>query len=396
MSELTTRRLTTEDLAQFVEVRVQAFGISKADREAWIARVDADADAASFGTFDDATLLGALRVLPGAQWWLGRSVPMGGIAAVVVRPEARGRGVARSLLFTALEWMRDNGIAVSALHPASTRVYRSAGWELAGIQGMYRLPTRSAAGVRRGDDRVVERLGEADRIRVRACYDTVGEHTHGWVDRSPSFWLLRELGLDAEGAFTYGVRDANGIRGYVRYRQIPTEGWWYRIVVDECVATDLDTAASLWRFLGGHAMQVRELEISAPCVEQLMLLLDEQEITPTAENRWMTRIVDLEAAIAARGFAATSGGAVRVRVTDPWPHGASGDWEIEVADGIGRALPAADPEVTIDIGALSALGIGRYSADALVMAGRITGSPHAIAQLGALLSAPAPQLTDDF
>ena len=397
MSELHTRRLTIEDLEQFVEVRVQAFGISRADRENWIARVDADAEAASFGTFDGTTLLGALRVLPGAQWWLGRSVPMGGVAAVVVRPEARARGVARSLLFTALEWMRDEGIAVSALHPASTRVYRSAGWELAGIAGISRVPTRSVAAIRRGADLAVVPLESDESMAVRACYDAVAQATHGMVDRSSSYWLLRELSAETDGAFTYGVRDTVGLRGYVRYHQESDPGWGYRIAVDECVAGDVDAAAALWRFLGAHAMQAEHLEITAPCAEQLLVLLDEQDVKTVAENRWMTRIVDLERALAARGYLGTSRGEVTVRVTDPWPGGISGTWEIEVADGEASVRrTAGDADVTIDVGALSALNIGRFTASALARAGRLTGSPAAGERLGALLAAPLPQISDDF
>lgn len=397
MSNLVTRVLTAADLEQFVDVRVQAFGVSRTDREQWIARVDADTDAVSFGTFDGTKMLGGLRVLPGGQWWQGRSVPMGGVAAVVVRPEARGRGVARSLLFAGLDWMREHDIAVSTLHPASTRVYRSAGWELAGIQGVYHFPTRAAAGIRGAVDLVVERLEPEDHMAVRACYDSVARQTHGFVDRSESFWLLRELSLRDDGVFTYGVHGADGLRGYVRYHQESSPGWWYRLVVDECIAADRDTAAALWRFLGGHSMQVQQLEVSAPSVEQILMLTDEQDVTAVAENRWMVRIVDLERALAARGYLETSRGAITVRVTDPWPGGIDGTWEIEVADSKADVRRAAgDADVTLDVGALSALNIGRFTASALARAGRVSGSPAAGERLGALLAAPAPQFSDDF
>ena len=397
MNDLVTRVLTADDLEQFVDVRVQAFGVSRAEREDWLARVDADTNAVSFGTFDATKMLGGLRVLPGGQWLLGRAVPMGGVAAVVVRPEARGRGVARALLYAGLDWMRGHNIAVSTLHPASTRVYRSAGWELAGTQGVYRVPTRSAAAIRVGTDLTVERLEPDDRTAVRWCYASVAQQTHGFVNRSESFWLLRELDLRADGVFTYGVRGTDGLRGYVRYHQEPTRGWGYRIVVDECVARDVDAAASLWRFLGRHAMQAQHLEVSAPAVEQLLLLTDEQDVTTAGENQWMARIVDLPSAHSGRGYLGEMSGSVTVQVADPWPGGSSGTWRIEVADGGATAEPTnRDAQIIIDVGALSALAIGRFSAEALARAGRLQGPPAAIAQLGALLAAPRPQIADDF
>ncbi|MEP6626183.1 MAG: GNAT family N-acetyltransferase, partial [Acidimicrobiia bacterium] len=192
-----TRAVTLPELGEFFELRSQSFSLPYSDRDDWLHRIEADVDAACIGTFDGDRLLAALRVLPGGQWWLRRSLPMGGIAAVVVRPEARGRGVARSLLHGALDWMRTAGIAVSALHPASTRVYRSSGWELAGREGILRVPTRSAAAIRVGADLAVDRLTLDDLAAMRACYADVALRTHGALDRSSSYWHLVEATLDS-------------------------------------------------------------------------------------------------------------------------------------------------------------------------------------------------------
>ena len=132
MSAFAVRGIEPEDLDQYFDVRAQAFGLPAGDRARWRDFMSGAPETAGFGAFDGRRLLGALRVIPGGQFVQGRSVPMGGIAGVVVRPEARGAGVARTLLAEAVAWMRANGIAVSSLHPASTRAYRSAGWELAG------------------------------------------------------------------------------------------------------------------------------------------------------------------------------------------------------------------------------------------------------------------------
>ena len=395
-SPVEVRDLADDDLDAYYAIRAQAFGRPESERAAWRDRVAADHDAARLGAYVGTTLVGGLRVLPGGQWMSGRRVSMGGVAAVVVAPEMRGRGVARALLFAGLEWMRERELAVSALHPASTRVYRGAGWELAGDQENVAVRARSLAAIRRGEAREVEPVNRTDWPELRECYARSARSRHGFVDRSESFWLLREPPRDSDGWFTYAVRGADGISGYVRYEQQPSAGWGYQLRVDDFVADDLDAAASLWRFLGGHGMQVERVEIPGPSADQLLLLLDEQDLETLAVNRWMHRIVDIPSAFAERGYSPNTSGSVSVVVRDPWPTGATGNWTITIHDGVGSAVPAAAASIALDIGALSALTIGRFSVGALATAGRIEGPRAEIARLGDLLAAPIPQLTDDF
>jgi predicted acetyltransferase len=111
----------------------------------------------------------------------------------------------------------------------------------------------------------------------------------------------------------------------------------------------------------------------------------------------MARIVDLRGAISGRGYPPETRGVVTVDVTDPWPGGPNGTYRIEVANGEAVVEPtdvAAD--ITIDVGALSALAIGRFTAEALGRAGRLEGSPASIARIGSMLAAPMPQIADDF
>ena len=185
MSGFDIREIDDDDLDAYFDIRSQAFGRPEADRIGWTTQVRDDAFVV--GAFDGGRLVGGARVLSAAQWTVGRSVPMGGIAGVVVRPEDRGRGVCRTLLEHTLQWMRDHDIAVSTLHPASTRVYRSGGWEIAGDQGVFRVPSRSLAAIRFGTDLDVVRLSAADWPGVRACYEQVAPArdfgAHGEVSR---------------------------------------------------------------------------------------------------------------------------------------------------------------------------------------------------------------------
>ncbi len=400
MSAFEIREIDDNDLDAYFDIRSQAFGRPEADRISWTTRVRDDAFAV--GAFDGGRLVGGARVLPAAQWTVGRSVPMGGVAGVVVRPEDRGRGVCRTLMEHALQWMRDHEISVSTLHPASTRVYRSGGWEIAGGQGGFRVPSRSLAAIRFGSDLEVGRLTAQDWPAVRSCYEQVAPSHHGYVDRSETFWAMREPAADAHGAFTYGVRDRSDpgqLLGYIRYRQaLGRDGWGYELTVDECIGRDLATTATLWRFIGANSMQVEHTEVAIPHEDELLLLLDEQDLRPGLFNRWMHRIVDLPNAISRRGFLVDANGEIALQIQDPWAGGTGGTWTITVVDGVGMARPSpgVEPEVALDIGALSALYIGRFSAASLVGAGRATGDQAAVERLGRLLAAPNPVMADDF
>jgi predicted N-acetyltransferase YhbS len=68
---------------------------------------------------------GAAMVHDMRQYWLGRPVPMAGIAAVKVAPEHRGRGIGRSLMTEVLHLIDQRGYALSTLYPATMPIYRS-------------------------------------------------------------------------------------------------------------------------------------------------------------------------------------------------------------------------------------------------------------------------------
>ena len=77
------------------------------------------------------------------QWWCGRAVPMAGVASVMVAPEDRGRGIARRLMTALLDEVAARGYPLSALYPATMPLYRSLGWELAGVRDTAVIPARS-------------------------------------------------------------------------------------------------------------------------------------------------------------------------------------------------------------------------------------------------------------
>ena len=101
------------------------------------------ADGRCLGAFDGDRLAGSALFYDMRQWWYGRAVPMAGVAAVMIAPEDRGRGVGRTLMTALAELMAARGYPLSVLYPATMTIYRSLGWEIAGHRHEAVLPGRS-------------------------------------------------------------------------------------------------------------------------------------------------------------------------------------------------------------------------------------------------------------
>jgi predicted acetyltransferase len=385
---------TAEDLHGIFDVRAQAFAVPESDRERWTSLVDPSWMTTAFL---GPQVVGSLNVIPLGQWFGGRSVPMGGVATVVVRPEHRGEGIAARLLARALERMRDEGLVVSTLHPATTRVYRASGWEIGGDLARHRIATRALERLPRGDSERVRRLTRDEWPLVRECYDAVAPSHPGWLDRSEWWWKVTGDDSFEDQSFVYAVDGEEGIAAFVVFSQRSSDSWGYSIEVEELVAREPGAAVTLWRFLSGHGMQVGTITINRGPIDELLLVLPEQDVRQVHNNRWMHRLVDVPAALGARGYPAAVAAEVHLEVADrvaPWN---DGRWVLRVEDGRGEVAPGGTGEVQLTINALSTLSSGWTSATALTGAGALHhASPRACAALDAIFAGPAPTMVDEF
>src|SRR5262245_13254421 len=181
------RVLGEGDLDQMWQLEREAFNATPAHADWWKSHVRRTGFDRWHGLADGDRLAAMAAVLPFRQWFGGRSVPMGGVAAVAVRPEYRGRGCARRLIRAALAAMRARGEVVSALFPSVLPPYRGLGWEFAGTVDHHVVPTRALAAIRPSDVNV-RRGGAADLETLRSCYTRVARTGNGLLDRSDARW----------------------------------------------------------------------------------------------------------------------------------------------------------------------------------------------------------------
>lgn len=391
------RPATLADAPAIFAIRAQAFRVPRDDYEPWLGRVDLDRHlVACVG--DD--VVGGLVVHPLAQWFGGRSVRAGGVASVAVRPEHRGQGIGARLLRSALAVMSERDEVLSALHPATTSLYRRHGWEIAGDHARFRVDTGMLARLPRGEPDRLRLATPEDLPLLRACYDAVAPLHPGWLDRPDRWWeRIVATTFDEPHGYAYLVEDdERGAAGYLRYRLRPTpDGWGHRITVDELVARDPLAAVTLLQVLASSSAQVEVVTFVGGSIDALHLALPEQRLRAGRNNRWMLRLVDVGRALSARGYPEAVRAEVHLELVDREVTTNEGRFVLTIADGRGELRPGGTGELRMTVNGLAALYSGWASTATIADAGMLHG-PRSSARtaLDAAFAGRRPSILDDF
>lgn len=326
-----------------------------------------------------------------------RQVPVAGLTYVGVHPDHRRQGVLRAMMRHHLEQTRAEGVVVSALHASETEIYGRYGYGLAGLEFQLKLgrgTTLTAPHLDAEAARITTRMatitdaGMADRIR--ACDLRVGARETGtlvflegvyrrWTHLEPSELRDRE-------AWRALFAQLDGVDvGYVLFRrkhkwedarpggELETEmltgspaarlALVRRLVDFDLMATvtlkTIGADDALWHWLPGP----RGVSDAHPY-----------------DNIWI-RLVDLPAALAARGYEGSCD--VVVDVTDDLLPDNEGAWRLSVAGGEARATRTTDPvEVRLGVAHLGSAWLGWGNLAAMHRAGVVAEErPGAVSEL---------------
>ena len=354
-----------DDLDALVDLARRAFGPdavsdgpdAEAQRRASIGA--AIAGGRVYGAFSGGQMVASASWHDMHQWWHGRSLPMAGVAAVMVAPEFRGRGVGRTLMTEVLDAIARQGYPLSVLYPATTPIYRSLGWEMAGGEYHASLPARSlrslltpdisrnTAGTLADDPAGARhaapfrRATEQDAAAVIEVEDRAHELTraHGPNRRdeaSVAAWLADP------NRYAYLAPD-----GFLAYRW----GRGHEIKVERIVAATERTVRELWSIVASHSSTADTVSARVGPDDPLFWLTREPDPAIRYRDQWMLRLVDVQAAIAGRGFPASVQLSLPLFVQDDARDANAGLWELSVTGG--RGTLARHPEAThpLSIGA---------------------------------------------
>jgi predicted acetyltransferase len=329
---------------------------------------------------DDAGhLLAACKIYRLTQHIAGAPMPMMGLAAVAVAPEARRQGLGAHLCTRAMDAARSRGDVISTLYPFSAHYYERLGWGLVGELHEHRF---RADALPRSDeaDHVRPARDAADADAVAACYARVAARSNGPITRDARIWAYllsgEELGvrlLPAAGERATSpaalpmatsrrhvavVHDHGGVAGYALLTR-PREGAAESSAthVRELVAETEEAYRGLLGHLARESDRWPVLRHTARPEERLGDRL--------ADPRWlgarparslhfptarivrgpMLRVLHVPAALGLRPFFATDADSaarqatLEVEVHDREAVANRGPWLVRIAGGTGRVEP---------------------------------------------------------
>jgi predicted acetyltransferase len=368
----------------YLDLRWRSFGPADEER-VWADALAAMADGRCLAAFDDGRLIGAASCIDLRQWWLGRAVPMAGVAGVKIAPEYRGQGVGRALMTALIQLMTERGYPLSALYPSTSPIYRKLGWERAGATWTTAVPTRSLLALAPPD---LPSVAQAPAAQVPAAQVPVSRPRRPGPEDAAE--VLAVLGRAYELARVCGpvTFDEQTVRRWLtagrwagkdRYAYLADDGFlayaWNgrgELIVDKLVAVRAQTTRALWSVIASNASIAQTVRAQLAPADPLWWLLGEQDAKPVGAYWWMLRVLDVPAAIAARGFPAIDID-VPLDIADDQVPANTGAWTLAIRSGAGALVPAAAGRAARDPLRLGARGLAALYAGVPAAALRTAG-----------------------
>jgi predicted acetyltransferase len=335
-----------------------------------------------------------------ASWPFELTVPGGiaraaGVTWVGVLPSHRRQGVLSELMRRQLEDVHGRGEPLAILWASEAPIYGRFGYGVAAPE-TFMDAERAAFALRddpgrRGAVRLLTR-DEAEE-HFPAVYERRRRERPGLLSRTEAWWqntLLPdpEHWRDGYGPKFYALLELDGEpAAYAMYRV--KEKWEEgtprgEVRITEAFATSPEATAELWRYLFGVDLVVRLKSGRVDPALALMVTDARRLHLSLAEGLWL-RIVDLESALRARGFAPSD--SVVLEVEDDLFLANAGRWS--VGADFGRSDDDAD--VALHVADLASPYLGAFTFEQLAAAGRVRElRPGGLARATALFATPTP------
>ncbi|WP_369133645.1 GNAT family N-acetyltransferase [Modestobacter sp. I12A-02662] len=413
MSELEhqLRPITADEWPRFIRAMSTTFGQEArgpyVDEPSPVAELDR-----SLGLFDADRVAATAGIYSLEMAVPGAVVPTAGITWITVSPTHRRRGVLTAIMRRQLDEVRAAGREpVAALWAAESSIYGRFGYAPASWRGSWsgttdRLRLRPDVDCGTGTVRLVE-VAEFRPAAV-ALYEQVRRWVPGNLARDERWWdrVLRDDPEQHGGGTPRQLvlhREADGaVTGYATYR---LKASWSEtaeptgtLTVGEVRSTTPAAYAALWRFLLSHDL-VRTVQAPMASADDPLrhLLADPRAWHARPVDALWVRLVDVGAALSARRYPAPLDLVLEVR--DRFCDWNDGRWHLwghpagAFCDRTDR-----DPDLVLDVEALSAAFLGGVSLATLQAAGRVTEvSPGAVVQASTGFRWPVtPWCPDEF
>jgi predicted acetyltransferase len=325
----------------------------------------------------------------------GGSVPTAGVTWIGVLPTHRRRGILTGMMTHIHEMAHHGGEPLAALWAAESLIYPRFGYGLAAPDQEIEIARGQTAWAKPAEPAGVVRLIEARAAAAvfAPVYDRELGRRPGMVPRDEQWWKVRlldskERRAGASQLFHVVHEGSSGIDGYVAYRvkhdySTPLSGGLVKVV--ELIANSDDAYRALWGYCFNIDLTARIQARHRPMDDPLAwMLADYRQLEVRPLDALWVRLVDVDAALAARRYSASD--AVVFDVIDgqcPWN---AGRHRLEGGpDGATCAPSDTDPDLRLDVRDLGATYLGGVEFGLLAAAGRLEECrPGAIARADAM------------
>jgi predicted acetyltransferase len=306
----------------------------------------------------------------------GGTLPCAGVTVVGVYPTHRRRGVLRTIMDAQLRDVHERGEPIAALWASEETIYGRFGYGIASWAGEVKIAREWGAFTQPLERRGQTRFVTADEALdlVPPVWEALRRERPGVISRTREWWELRTLRVpDEEKANPkrFVVLDLDGeTQAYALFR---THSGFdagvsnARTEVIEAIGATPQATAELWRFLLDIDWTATfEASLLPPDHPLFLLLANPRRARYRMGDALWVRVVDVEAALSGRAYAAE--GSVVFDVRDamcPWNEGR---WKLE-SGSASRTTDAA--EIALDVSALGSAYLGAVSFDQLRGAQRL-------------------------
>jgi len=363
---MTVRLLKPEEKVQYTSINSIVFhDIDRADIREQLKNPQEhkyeNNDAARWGFFDDKDKLqSALTVIPFTIRMNGHEVKMGGIGAVVTRPEFRGEGCIRKIYEKAYPAMVEEGQVFSLLYPFSYQYYRKFGYEMCLPYNKISAPVSSLSKFPYPKNITAHEPGD-DIAPYVQIYEAFTKDRNLAVVRSEKKWkqlLKRDPYQSLE--FTYLFRNDDGEPvAYILYGSDPSDDG-SGLEIKECCWVCPSALQMVFGFIGKLSAEFSNVNWNAPCDVNIHALVpDSYDANWKVNAVGMNRLVDVAPGLATLRAPKGSGRVVVDVVDDYWANN-SGSYAIEWDGGELRAAKcsSSSADMAVSVQTLAQLVTG--------------------------------------
>jgi predicted acetyltransferase len=390
---VTIRPAEPDDVERIIALRVQAFNINEHGQEAM--RKDPRIDEVLVAVESGRRIVGTTRSIPMGHFFGGRSISAGGVSGVAVGAEARGKGVGSAMITEQLRLQRTR-TPIASLYPATVPIYRNAGYGFGGIRTFWKARLDALP---QGGPLDVVPFDDADIAEVNAAYEQLASGTNGLLQRSNEWWRKRIFSdWSNRTIYRYLVRENGSVTGWIVYAlaAISGEAWRFNVDVRDLMWTTEAAGRTLLSLSSLHRSTGESMTWPGPPTEPLADLIAEDPIAVNDVFRWMLRLLDVPAAIEARGYPSLVEASVTISVRDPVFPENEGPWRIEVGGGQAKVFPAEHADATADVQTWASIWSSLHGARDAARLGGLTATAEALEALELIFGGPLPWLADFF